>query len=263
MKKNFISLITIILIQSCSTTPQFITKENSLINLKSNLEFLASDELEGREATSRGAKLAALYISKELQKYGIKPFADNGTYFQEFEMVIKGISENSNITINDSSEFRIITNGTSTFYNPLNVYDTSLSNKEYQIVYAGYGISSEEKYFDDYYKIDVKDKTVLIKSGMPETFNKTKDKKLAQWSYKLSNAKEHGAKGVIIIADEKLNSRWEGYTNWATSSKFKLVEEDTVTETPTIPVVVLNIEESQNLFQGEKYRYKEIIADES
>ncbi|MCP5063317.1 MAG: M20/M25/M40 family metallo-hydrolase, partial [Ignavibacteriae bacterium] len=46
-------------------------------------------------------------------------------------------------------------------------------------------------------------------------------------------------------------------------SKFKLVEEDTVTETPTIPVVVLNIEESQNLFQGEKYRYKEIIADES
>ncbi len=263
MKKYFLFSITILFLQSCSTTPQFITKENSRINLKANLEFLASDELEGREATSRGAKLAALYISKELQKYGTKPFADSGTYFQKFEMVLKGISKNSNITIYDSLDQREIVNGTKAFYNPMITCDTSLSNKKYQIVYAGYGISSEEKYFDDYYKIDVKNKIVLLKSGMPETFNKTKDKKLAQWSYKLSNAKEHGAKGVIIIADEKIENRWDRYTNWATSSKFKLVEEDTVTETPTIPMVVLNIEESQNLFQGEQFSYEEISVDES
>jgi len=263
LKKYFLFLITIIIIQSCSTSPQLISTDNSLLNLKANLEFLASDELEGRETASRGEKLAALYISKELQKYGIKPFADNETYFQEFEMSLKGISGNSNIIIYNSLESKEILNGSNVFYNPMITCDTSLTNKKYPIVYVGYGISSEEKQFNNYSGIDVSNKVVLLKSRIPESFNKTEDKKLSQWRYKISNAKKHGAKGVILIADKKMESQWTGYANWATSSRFKLIEEDTAKETPTIPMVVLSIEESQNLFQNELFSYDEISENDS
>ena len=65
--------------------------------LKSNLEFLASDELEGREATTRGEKIAALFLSEELEKYGVLPYGDNGGYYQDFNMVVRQFSESSRL----------------------------------------------------------------------------------------------------------------------------------------------------------------------
>ena len=53
--------------------------------LKSHIEFLASDSLEGREAGSQGGQAAGTYIRTFLQKQGIQPgMADEG-YFQEFD----------------------------------------------------------------------------------------------------------------------------------------------------------------------------------
>ncbi|HNC50092.1 MAG TPA: aminopeptidase, partial [bacterium] len=44
-------------------------------NLVAHLTYLASDELEGREAGTRGEKLAAGYIASQLRQNGVKPFA--------------------------------------------------------------------------------------------------------------------------------------------------------------------------------------------
>ncbi|MCA9005383.1 MAG: M20/M25/M40 family metallo-hydrolase [Planctomycetaceae bacterium] len=53
--------------------------------LKTHIEFLASDSLEGREAGSQGGQAAGTYIRAFLQKHGIQPgMADEG-YFQEFD----------------------------------------------------------------------------------------------------------------------------------------------------------------------------------
>ena len=60
-------------------------KEISIAHLRSNMEFLADDLLEGRNSTSKGERIASLYIANELHKYGIQPFGDDGTYYQNFE----------------------------------------------------------------------------------------------------------------------------------------------------------------------------------
>ncbi len=52
----------------------------SIVYLKSNLEYLASDELEGREASTQGEKLASVFIANKLKEYGVKPLGDEGTY---------------------------------------------------------------------------------------------------------------------------------------------------------------------------------------
>src|ERR1043165_5202803 len=52
--------------------------------LRSYLEFIASDELEGRDTPSRGLDIAAMYIADHLKAWGIKPAGDNGSYFQKF-----------------------------------------------------------------------------------------------------------------------------------------------------------------------------------
>jgi len=68
----------------CLTFAQ-LDDSTSMVYLKSNLEYLASDELEGREASTQGEKLASLFIADKLKEYGVKPFGDEGTYFQNFK----------------------------------------------------------------------------------------------------------------------------------------------------------------------------------
>ncbi|QDV20745.1 Aminopeptidase S [Gimesia panareensis] len=53
--------------------------------LKTHIEFLASDALEGREAGSQGGQAAGTYIRNFLQKHGIQPGMGEEGYFQEFD----------------------------------------------------------------------------------------------------------------------------------------------------------------------------------
>ncbi|MCA9014747.1 MAG: M20/M25/M40 family metallo-hydrolase [Planctomycetaceae bacterium] len=53
--------------------------------LKTHIEFLASDSLEGREAGSQGGQAAGTYIRSVLQKNGIQPGLEEEGYFQEFD----------------------------------------------------------------------------------------------------------------------------------------------------------------------------------
>ena len=54
--------------------------------LRRDLEFLASDELKGRNTPSPGFDAAAQYIANRLKAAGLKPLGDDGTYFQHYEL---------------------------------------------------------------------------------------------------------------------------------------------------------------------------------
>jgi len=51
---------------------------------RKHLEYLASDELEGREAGEKGQKLAGAYLMQNFLSYGIPPI--KGQYFQRFKL---------------------------------------------------------------------------------------------------------------------------------------------------------------------------------
>ena len=54
--------------------------------LKTDLQFLASDDLKGRNTPSPGFDAAAAYIEDRLRRAGVKPLGDNGTYRQHYVM---------------------------------------------------------------------------------------------------------------------------------------------------------------------------------
>ena len=75
------------------------------------------------------------------------------------------------------------------------------------VVFAGYGITAPEYNYDDYKGIDVRDKIVLILRHEPQEFDeksvfagKVYTQHSQFWS-KASNAKMHGARGVILMND--------------------------------------------------------------
>ena len=72
-------------------------------SLSARLHFIAAPELEGRETTFRGQKIAARYIASEFQRLGLKPIGDSGSYFQRFNVEATKVSETSHITVTNKS----------------------------------------------------------------------------------------------------------------------------------------------------------------
>ncbi|HYJ37345.1 MAG TPA: M20/M25/M40 family metallo-hydrolase, partial [Chitinophagaceae bacterium] len=55
-------------------------------SLKSHIEYLASDKLEGRRAGTKGESLAAEYITKQFQQAGLQPKGDATGWLQAFNI---------------------------------------------------------------------------------------------------------------------------------------------------------------------------------
>lgn len=61
--------------------------DKSIISyLKSHVQYLSSDELEGRRAGTKGEQLAAEYIASKFREIGLIPHGDNNDYFQSFSI---------------------------------------------------------------------------------------------------------------------------------------------------------------------------------
>ena len=153
--------------------------------LNKHLSVLASDEFEGRETTTPGQKKAADYIKKHFINSNISPAIDS-SYYQQFNV---DVSNFLNVEFKTSNkEFKIIEEYYS-FGNPINT-----TIKEVLIVDVGYGVANKER--NDYNNIDVNNKIVAIKRGLPVGFNHSE--KEGNWRRKLKEAKEQGALAVIF-----------------------------------------------------------------
>ncbi|MHA1988617.1 MAG: hypothetical protein ACW98D_18445, partial [Promethearchaeota archaeon] len=136
-------------------------KEGSLYHLKSNLEYLASDDLEGRESTTHGEELAANYITKKLAEYSVKPYGDDGTYFQKFRVDARSVENNSSVSfIYADGETENLTLGDDFYLSTSTIPSSSYNEKEYEIIFAGYGITAEDYGYDSYNGVDVMGKVV-------------------------------------------------------------------------------------------------------
>ena len=55
--------------------------------MRATVKYLSDDALEGRGTGQKGGDLAADWIAAQFKSYGLQPAGDNGTFFQQFELV--------------------------------------------------------------------------------------------------------------------------------------------------------------------------------
>lgn len=82
MVKQMSLSVLLLTLMGCANQP---VPEN---NLKADVEFLASDELQGRQTGSEGEKKAADYIAQRFDDLGLEEKGTNG-YFQDFKFTPK------------------------------------------------------------------------------------------------------------------------------------------------------------------------------
>jgi hypothetical protein len=76
----------IIFVSACSPSKKINKDEVQLLsNLKSHIQYLADDKLEGRRTGTRGEKLAMEYISNQFSNAGLLP-KGTSNYYQPFEV---------------------------------------------------------------------------------------------------------------------------------------------------------------------------------
>jgi len=240
-----------------------IDREKGLIYLQSNLEVLASDLFEGRETATRGEQLAALFISKELTKYGVKPFGDDETYFQFFDIMVRKVEPETQLTIiNNDGSLKVLKLGDDFYFSKKLMPSDKYNGNESNIVFAGYGITAENYNYDDYNGIDVKGKIVLLQSGAPEIgevgFSLEDEKRFGDSNYKIENAKDHGVVGALLIPSARLLRVWGFLKKRSVSPSISLINTGEA-DKETIPLALLSEESVKDLLSYEKYSYDEIL----
>jgi hypothetical protein len=169
--------------------------------LRMHLEFIASDELEGRDTPSRGLDLAARYIATRMEYYGYQPAGENGTFYQRISMSRRRLSRDSRLTVRSGGRGDTFNLGVDF------AAQGSATTSTGAIALAGFGLVSEEAHYDDYAGLDVKDKLVIVFDGYPPGI----DDKLFQPERRVGNrvfrvspnklqiARDHGAIGLVMM----------------------------------------------------------------
>jgi hypothetical protein len=178
------------------------TSSITVTDLRKHLAFLASDELGGRFTLSPSNRIAARYLASQLESYGYRGVARDGSFFQKIPLSYRTVDKaGSRITLNAGGTSQEFKYGDDFLTDKLMGVDVSG-----KLAFVGYGIHSPKNNHDDYAGIDVKGKIVVLVQGTPDAL---KNAKLRDEEKDLQPALSHGAAGVIFIPPPQFMTGWE------------------------------------------------------
>ena len=228
----------------------------SATSIKKHLIILADDSMEGRGTGTRGEILAANYIASKFLKYGLKPSANNKSYFQNIPMHGSTPLPSSELIIYTSTEnfplqfgkdYLLYKSGQQTF-TPVPL----------QLIFVGYGIVAPEYDYNDYQEIDVEGKIVVFFDGEPESDNPDFFNAEVPTVYSYAASKQRialarGAAGSILIPNEK-NISWTKLSN-----DFEFEDVNLAYSASSNLSILINPELAAVLFEDAEFSYSNVI----
>ncbi len=203
MRKYISVFIFLVLSANCGLSTDLSdsgAEKIKVLNLKANLKFLASDELEGRETGKRGLKIAAKFLETQYCMAGLTPVPGNSSMYQKFSISKNRILNSSQILLTGHPE-RQFKN-----YENFLILSKLADNihKDFSIIFLGYG-----QLESDYQNSSIKGKMALVIDATPEIQNLYGNEAVGIFNYKLRRArtekaelaKKYGAAGIIYVND--------------------------------------------------------------
>jgi len=176
-------------------------------NIKAEMFFLSADEMAGRKTASHEAQITGNYIASEFLRFGLKPMGDDGTYFQNFDLVTawpdkqnlaliarqNGVEKSYQLDHDFDFSDLLESNNSATATGPL--------------VFAGYGVNAQEYGYNDFSGIDLRGKIALVLAHEPQESDPSSRFK-GKWNtihaydvYKYEQIRKAGAAGVLIVRE--------------------------------------------------------------
>jgi hypothetical protein len=176
-------------------------------DLKMHLSFLASEELGGRYTLSLSNRVAARYLASQLESYGYRGAARDGSFFQRVPLSFRDVDRAASVVAVNTGGARHDFKYADAFLTDVPT-DMNISG---ELVFVGYGLSSPRNNYDDYTGLNVRGKIVVIASGTPDSL---KGVRLAIDEQPAAAALARGAIGAIKIPDAQTSLSWEQLKFW-------------------------------------------------
>ena len=168
------------------------------LNMRSVVEFLADDDLEGRLTGSPGARRAADRIARHFAELRLAPLAGGDGFFHPFDFTagMETIAAQTSLAAAGRA-FQVETN-----FRPLSFSaDGEVAG---EVVFAGYGLSVPGPLgtgYDSFANLDLTDKIALVLRYVPERIDAKRRQQLNRYAglrYKALLARERGAKAILV-----------------------------------------------------------------
>jgi hypothetical protein len=198
-------------------------KEIEPDSLLGHIKFLSADELRGRGNGSEGLERAADYIAGQFKAAGLEP-AVSGGWFQPFELNA-GLIVGAENRISIEYRGRTINLALESGYYPLaatgSAKTPSVKLDRLPLVFAGYGLAAPDQGYDDYARIDVSGKAVLIFTHEPQEHDSgsrlrgTRAMPQTSLNAKAQLALSKGARVLLAVSDPTHRNDEGQYTLFA------------------------------------------------
>ncbi|HEY1946321.1 MAG TPA: M28 family metallopeptidase [Bryobacteraceae bacterium] len=165
-----------------------------------NVEYLASDGLQGRNVGSPGFDKAATYVAGQFERAGLKP-AGVGNYFQpvEFNETSLDAAKSSLALVRDGKTTPLDIPGEA----QLGYSAESAPTIKAPVVFAGYGLVIPEAHHDDLQGLPVKGAIVAFLTGGPNAIDGNLRSHYSSGEERWKALRAAGAVGTISIANPK------------------------------------------------------------
>lgn len=178
------------------------TFQLSPAKMRTDVKYLASDELEGRGVGTQGEKLATDYLAAQLKAAGAKPAGDHGSYFQRVPLV--GSLTLPSATLNTSGEGESLSLKFGQDFVGTVFSQVAMNDFDAEAVFVGHGISAPEFGWDDYKGQSLRGKVLVFftnepPSNDPKFFGGRALTYYGRWTYKFEEAARRGGVAALII----------------------------------------------------------------
>ncbi|MFL6450604.1 MAG: M28 family metallopeptidase [Bryobacteraceae bacterium] len=166
----------------------------------SHVEYLASDQMGGRDVGSPGFEKAAAYVAEQFERAGLQPGGE-GNYFQRVQFTKISLDPaKSSIAIEHGGRTTpvAIPGEAQLGYTP-----DSAPSLTAPVVFAGYGLRIPEAHFDDMQGLNVKGAIVAFLMGGPGSIDGNLRSHYSSQKERWNALREAGAVGMISIANPK------------------------------------------------------------
>lgn len=202
-KKHLIILLFSIMLTSPFFPQIYDAGLESIIghDLMATVKLLSSAEFDGRLPGSEGYNKAAKFISDKFNRLGLIPKGEDG-YYQYLNVEYNKIDTPAILSIIKNKKNYPYLFGKDFVFRGF----TGAANLTLPVAFCGYGISRPDLGYDDYEKLNVKDKIVMVFKQNPLWKINDQDWGSEYPREKSRIAFEHGAKGILFISrpnDEK------------------------------------------------------------
>ena len=219
---------------------------------------LAADAQRGRATATPGFDSAAAYITRRLERLGLRPLGDSGTYRQHYSVKDAAL---------DTTGTTLSLGGRTLRYGEdfLVRLFTDSGTVTAPLVYVGHGIRALAKGIDPYAGVNARGAIVIVHgpTALPkgETFQSL-GRVRTDWQTAPDAARSQGAIGVIYVMPAEARARWDRVR--ASGAGLRARELDppvpSAYQRPTLLALEIQAGALDSLMAGERVSASELLA---